>query len=900
MSSHAPGLEAQWPPRSPREALLGTPGGREKFRQMLAQRSTSPSPSKPRMSNTAMGDPMDLDDDDDEETLQLKLQQIQAQLRLKKLRKDKARAQQESQGSSSQTSEQDNGRVSRPDSASTMRPGLRIKEIRRSDGTDGRPRSQQSQSVEVPASPVRKVQPPPTQTSPSRVLLGIDKGLKGKDISLKRAPSQRRAQDEPGESSQASGGFMRRSRTPAAPEEQPRPLSFSERLAAARTEEKSRQETRAKAARSRSSAFDVTMQEMEDYKTKALETSEELSPRDPGNNRQEIVGTDRWKSGNLQRSNTAPIVGTNTRFGSGRTPSQSSQTQVGSSFTSATTETENAPSTQSASFEAYSGFHLAKRILPHQVVARATSGKTAFSIKDLLRQVKAPDWSLPDEVIDSVVFAIVASKSDPRHHKPQYDAETGKMKASDRGKYMVLTLVDLQYEIELFLFNSGFERFWKLSTGTVVAILNPDIMPPPPGRQDTGRFSLTINSDADTILEIGTARDLGYCKSVKADGNLCNSWVNARRTEHCEFHTNTALSRTRSARMEINSTGGLGNGQVKGKDYNRSQDRTWRGESTEAQRKAKIAETHGSFDWDTRTRYFMNGGSRGQSAASLIDRDGIVGDTRERAEGLKRRLAAKEKERDIAKKLGEMGSGGMGGEYMRITGSAPIAAASTARTGSRATSRFGTGRNTTATAVPSASSFKPDVRLPGVYLPSQDPQRKTDARSLGLLAPKGSEMNISLSPIKRKRQDSTQSSNSSSFDSRPAASSFAAANNTNNRPAGGFGWGTSLKDKLSRMKTGERLSFHSSHNSTSTTGNSSVAAGGAGLRDKDHSPVRKKTRFVTEKGIREAGRESLPGSVVTDKNVPPGAGRNRLLTRHRQQQAVFEEDEDEDDELVVI
>lgn len=904
MSSHAPGLEAQWPPRSPREALLGTPGGREKYRRMLAQRSTSPSPSKPRMSNTAMGDPMDLDDDDDEETLQLKLQQIQAQLKLKKLRKDKARAQQEPLGSPSQTSEQDNGRVSRPDSASTMRPGLRIKEIRRSDGTDGRPRSQQSQSVEVPASPVRKAQPPPTQASPSRVLLGIDKGLKGKDISLKRAPSQRKVQDETGESSQVPGGYMRRSRTPAAPEEKPRPLSFSERLAAARTEEKTRQETRAKAARSRSSAFDVSMQEMEDYKTKALELPEELSPRDPGHTREEIMGTDRWKSGRLQRSNTAPSIGTTSRFGGGRTPSQSSQTQVASSFTSATTETDISASMQSASFEAYSGFHLAKRILPHQVVARATSGKTSFSIKDLLRQVKAPDWSLPDEVIDSVVFAIVASKSDPRHHKPQYDAETGKMKAPDRGKYMVLTLVDLQYEIELFLFNSGFERFWKLSTGTVVAILNPDIMPPPPGRQDTGRFSLTINSDADTILEIGTARDLGYCKSVKADGNLCNSWVNARRTEHCEFHTNTALSRTRSARMEINSTGGLGNGQVKGRDYNRSQDRTWR-DSSEAKRKAKIAETHGSFDWDTRTRYFVNGGSRGQSAASLIDRDGIVGDTRERAEGLKRRLAAKEKERGIAKKLGEMGGGGMGSEYMRISGSAPIAGATTARTGSRAASRFGAGRSA-ATAVPSASSFKPDVRLPGVYLQSQDPERKTDARSLGLLAPRGSEMNISLSPIKRKRQDSTQSSNSSSFDNRPAASSFTTANSTN-RPAGGFGWGTSLKDKLSRMKTGERMSFHPSHSShnststsTSTTGNGSAVASGVALRDKDHSPVRKKTRFVTEKGIREAGRESLPGSVVIDKNVPPGTGsRNRLLTRQRKQQAVFEED-DEGDELVVI
>ncbi|KKY34609.1 putative cell division cycle protein [Diaporthe ampelina] len=545
-------------------------------------------------------------------------------------------------------------------------------------------------------------------------------------------------------------------------------------------------------------------------------------------------------------------------------------------------------------------------------MARAVSGKTTYSIQDLLRQVKAPDWSLPDDVVDSVVFGIVASKSDPRHHKPQYDAETGKMKQSDRGKYMVINLVDLQYEVELFLFNSGFERFWKLSTGTVVAILNPDIMPPPPGRADTGRFSLTINSDADTILELGVARDLGYCKSVKADGSLCNSWVNARRTEHCEFHTNTALSRTRSARQEINGTGGLGNG-FKG---HRSQDRTWK-ESAEAKRQAKVEEEHGKFDRETRSRYFMNGGGRGQSASSLIDRDGIFADTKERAEGLKRKLAAQEKERDIAKKLGEMGSGSMGGEYMRISGAQP--APESSRAGSRATSRLSGTRGPRT--VPSSSTFKPEVRLPGISLPTDQHQpRKTDARSLGLLAPRGSTgSKISLSPIKRKRQDSTLSSNSSLFDSKPpAASSSYAATATSRlsaatgRPAGGFGWGTSLRDKLSRMKAGERLSLHTSHNSTSTTASSSGSSGagigtggaaGGAFRDKDRSPVRKKTRFVTEKGIREAGRESLPGSVVAD----PGASRGwngQLASRQRlrQQDVVLEgdNDDDDDDELVVV
>ena len=75
------------------------------------------------------------------------------------------------------------------------------------------------------------------------------------------------------------------------------------------------------------------------------------------------------------------------------------------------------------------------------------SGKKIFSIKELLKVVKSPDFALPDVEEDIVIFAIVAKKSDPRAHKPV--ARKGGLKAEDRGKFMVLTLVDLEYELEL-------------------------------------------------------------------------------------------------------------------------------------------------------------------------------------------------------------------------------------------------------------------------------------------------------------------------------------------------------------------------------------------------------------------------------------------------------------------
>ena len=137
-------------------------------------------------------------------------------------------------------------------------------------------------------------------------------------------------------------------------------------------------------------------------------------------------------------------------------------------------------------------------------------------------------------------------------------------------------------------------------------------------------------------------------------------------------------------------------------------------------------------------------------------------------ERITRRILAQEKERELAKKLGDTG-GGLGADYMRKKNS---------------------------------NSSHPDPRDSG----SQVAEPPPDAAALGLLSSKGKD--IQLSPIKRKRANT--------------ASSSAA-----------MGWGGNLSKELGRMKNGESL-----------------------------QPVKKRTRFVTEKGIREAGRESFGGEAV--------------------------------------
>ncbi|KAG7107500.1 DNA replication licensing factor mcm10 like protein [Verticillium longisporum] len=774
MAAAPPVDEPQWPPRSPHEALLSTPGGRERYRRMNNRTSPSPSPLKKSRTvglgasrsdgATAGGDDATGDEEDDEETLELKLQEIQARLKLKKLQSARAR-------------KTEAGPASRLEDSPS---------IPKRTGAEHRSASQRP--IEVPASPVRKARPDPPQTSP-RVLLGIDGTTRA--ISLKRAPSVRMNPDygnnqPPHQPQQQSfGGYLKRSQTPSsngasaqrAPEAI-RPMSFNERLSAARTEESGRNDKLARIRQVRTTAFGIGQKEIEDLKSKAVDLPPPPPDEAPQFSREEIMGDAAPGASKRKEKRKAP---------------------------------EDVPETEATSFEPYSSYHLKRRIVPHSMLTRHLSGKKIMTIKELCQQVKAPEYELPDIEQDIVLFAIVAKRSEPRAHQPRPDRNG--VQQADRGKYMVITVVDLELELELFLFNSGFTRFWKIGEGTVMAILNPTIMPPPQGRAGAGRFSVVINSDEDTIIEVGIARDLGSCKSIKKDGNPCGSWVNIKRTQFCEFHTNEAISRARHNRMEVNKA------EFGTKDRSGyrlpSHDVVWKDGRDKPDKAAKV----GSYDRSTHSHWFA---SKSMTPAELIDGANRFADKQERKEGLKRRLVAQEKERDIVDRLTKIGSGA-GRDYMVQTGRQRDEARA------RAISASGSSASLTSTA--------------------SDAPVKLDVKSLGLLAPKGRDA-VHLGPVKRKRPDSSQSISTAGGSTATISTARGAA----------FGWGGNLKDKLGRMKEGEKFQPES-----------------------DRQPVRKKTRFVTEKGIREAGRESLGDALPVD------AGR-RMVTL----------DDDDDDELVIL
>ena len=723
--------------------------------------------------------------EEDEETLQLKLAAIEAKLRLKRLqhRKNKAGAPGPDAEYEDCGKDQSSRKENLPPSCQNRWAFGKVHMVPPKSAAD----------IQIPVSPQRKHAAAEEARSPGRILLGIDKGLKGRNISLRR-PRGTQAKDEDPFRSRAqldsNPNSTRLSRSSTVPrlDQSDRPKSFSEKIAEMRVQDKTWKEKVERLHRQRSVGFGVQQQELDALKIAADSVDQATEARSNQNpqaansefSRDEVLNA-------VNKANGGLFHRSNSNTGARRTRVQGklsddvwmnpnalpemklSQPALNDSRERARSPSpkprfphaplgEDGPEMSDFLFEPFSSLHLSKRLLPHTLLTCTLSEKHIFLLPSLLGVVKSPDFMLPDvPEPDHVVLGIIASKSSPLNHKGAHKAtsaestsiaEAALSEQNTNGKYMVLTLTDLKWTVDLFLFATGFTRFRKLAPGTVVALLNPDIMPPPPGRSDTGRFSLKLSSSDDTVLEIGTSRDLGWCKSVRKDGKQCGSWIDKRHTEFCEFHVDVVVERARRGRMEVQgmsapfAPGGRRGGRT--------------GHFGENRRRQKPAGDDGlsrdgpRYDRSCASRYFVAPPIPGFSAAQLLDAEGGIERGGSKEERIRKRLAEREKENKIAKKLGE-GGNGAGSEYLRL------------RTSSE---------KTLATTNADADAADP-----------------VDATSLGLLGNKAS--NVQLSPIKKEEKKKRKGS------------------------------------------------------------------GALGVE----SP-RKRTRFVTDRGIKEAGRESFGGNIA--------------------------------------
>lgn len=835
--------EPRWPPRSPHEALISSPSGRRRLRQYQDRTSPSPSPMKKRRAKIEEEEDEDCED---EETLKLRLEALEARLKLRELQQKKKL---KTVSKSLDNEGSPGSRVASNDDPVLAKNWKRLTKERMESLGIG---------VEVPASPPRKHAPAQEVRSPGRVQLGIDKGLTGKNVSLRRYPNAQtkdKADVDPFTST-ARRGAPRETILPSSlkhlqGEHTSRPKTFSERIAETRQKDNDDRARQNRLQKQRSTGFGIEQRELEALRDAAASAATDSgkpgfhSMRDRGFSRDEVLKSLNKTSGILSYDSRI-ISGGHSKGRLDRSPSNAPTSFKSTSVNYNDAEDAPRPSqnvirsvsppTQPARshsssvedpslFDPFSRTHLSKRHLPHPFLSKTLGRKHVSLIPELLATIKSPDYTLPETLEnDFVVFGIIASKSSPLSHKKSHrstsDGTTSLQEATDsemnaQGKYMVFTLTDLKWSLDFYIFTTAYTRFWKLTPGSLIAILNPSIMPPPPGKVDTGRFSLVLNSGDDTILEIGTSQDLGWCKSIKKDGKPCGSWVDKKHTEYCEWHIDRVVESTRRGRMEVNgmsapyAPGGKTGGRTGFWGTGKKNDK-------KEENGNKLLKEGPQWDRGTSSTYFIN--PIGRSAAALIDADsgGPMERGGSKEERVRKRLAERAREREIARKLGE-GGNGIGKEYLRL------------RAAEGVKTTFTTSRSTITL---QGSSSNSDQTLPPV-----------DASSLGLLGNKAS--NVQLSPIKKS-------------------------------------FGQSLKRKIPAAAVLDDADDDTEQ---------------GGVRS------RKKTRFVTEKGIREAGRDSLGlGDDDGDDRQEVVVRPARLDDEHEHvANDIYDNyDDDDDDELDIV
>ncbi|WFD29498.1 hypothetical protein MSPP1_000507 [Malassezia sp. CBS 17886] len=114
--------------------------------------------------------------------------------------------------------------------------------------------------------------------------------------------------------------------------------------------------------------------------------------------------------------------------------------------------------------------------------------------------------------------------------------------------------------------DSAFHAMWKMSDGTLVALLNPRILPSK-RKNTSSELSVTPRS-TDAVLAIGLAEHYAQCEAIKKDGARCSAFViKGKGNGICDFHLETAIASRQRSRMEFaTSTSSMVGGRVEARD----------------------------------------------------------------------------------------------------------------------------------------------------------------------------------------------------------------------------------------------------------------------------------------------------------------------------------------------
>ncbi|CAH1396658.1 unnamed protein product [Nezara viridula] len=198
--------------------------------------------------------------------------------------------------------------------------------------------------------------------------------------------------------------------------------------------------------------------------------------------------------------------------------------------------------TKDVSADPIFGIRMVNPLVSSQVIKEKMTGRTPIGFAKIKYHVSYGDLNN-----DWVIAAVIVKKLPPR--------------VSQNGNnYSSWIISDLKSDLKtvfLFLFGRAHQELWKTSPGTVLAILNPSVLKNDNDKKSEYEAKLSIKSP-DQVMIWGKSKDLGQCKVIKKNGEICGAFVNSYLCEVCVYHVKQEYNKcNKNGRPEFSSSGNL-------------------------------------------------------------------------------------------------------------------------------------------------------------------------------------------------------------------------------------------------------------------------------------------------------------------------------------------------------